>query len=232
MHHALIFITRPLYIVPLGNHPRFRANNARQRNHPHHRRHEHGEVAQDLLTASLSVEKQASNPHTLQTQINTIMAQALAKAKATNGVDASTEQYNVYPVDPDPNAKSKTPRTWRGMQTLQLKSNQSDALLTLAGALQDLGLTMQDLSYSVSPQKEEDARDALMELALAKLHDKATRAAKALGKTHIDFAEVNVDAASAPPIFHPVRMMAMAAMAAAPMPAPTPTPANRRSTSP
>ena len=186
---------------------------------------EHGEVAQDTLTASLGIEKQASEPRGLQAQINNLMAQAVAKAKTVQGVEVSTGQYNVYPVDPDPNAPSpaskvKAARTWRGSQSLTLKSTNADALLSVAGGLQDIGLNMQDLSYGVSPQKDEDARDSLMEAALTKLRAKAARAARALGKTKIDFAEINVDSAPLP-VMRPMRTMAMMAKSAEPMPAPT-----------
>ena len=178
---------------------------------------EHGTVAQDTLTATLGIEKQGADAKAVQQQINTVMMQALTQAKTATGVEVSTEQYYVYPIDSNPNDPVKIPRGWRGSQTLQLKSTHADALLTLAGALQDMGLTMQNLSYSVSPQKAEDARNALLESALADLRAKATRAAKALGKNFVDFAQVNVDS-SGGPVFRPMAMMAMEKSAAMPAP--------------
>jgi predicted secreted protein len=188
---------------------------------------EHAQVPQDLLVASLSIEKQGSDPRAVQNTINTLMQQALGKARAAPDVQASTGQYYVYPVDPDTQQNvargAKGPKLWRGTQSLQLKSTKSDALLPLAGNLQDIGLIMNDLSYQISPQKEEDARDALLEAALTKLKSKAERAAKILGKSQADFAEINVDTNFSNP--GPIRpMMMMAAVRAAPMAAPSAAP--------
>ena len=189
---------------------------------------EHGNVQQDLLTASLNIEKQNANPRTVQNEVNTIMQQAAAKAKAVPGVQVSTGQYYVYPVDqepvvqPDGSTKvSKKPRTWRATQTLELRSTQPDALLPLTGDLQDMGLNVQNLSYSLSPEKEEQAKDALLESALAKLKAKAERTAKALGKSHADLVEVNIDSSYAAPPVMPMMARAGVAMAKMEMAAPT-----------
>jgi predicted secreted protein len=189
---------------------------------------EHSDVQQDLLTASLGIEKQGADARTVQNEINTIMQKAAAKAKAVPGVQVATGQYYVYPVDsepvvqPDGSTKiSKKPRTWRGTQTIELRSTQADALLPLTGALQDLGLTVQNLSYTLSAEKEEQAKDAMLESALGKLKAKAERTAKALGKTQVDLVEVNIDSSYARPPIMPMMARASMGMAKAEMAAPT-----------
>jgi predicted secreted protein len=189
---------------------------------------EHGNVQQDLLTASLNVERQNANPRTVQNEVNTLMQKAAAKAKAVPGVEVSTGQYYVYPVDSEPVVQpdgttkiAKKPRTWRANQTLELRSTQPDALLPLTGDLQDMGLNVQNLSYTLSPEKEEQAKDALLESALAKLKAKAERTAKALGKSHADLVEVNIDSSYNPPPMMPMMARAMTMSAKADMAAPT-----------
>lgn len=177
------------------------------------------EVDQDLLVARLRFEGENKDARALQDQINTTMKKALDAAKAKPDVKVTTQQYYVYPVDPiepvDPaphktnEPKEKAERTWRGSQDIEIKSAKADTLLELAGALQDMGLVMSGLSYTLSPDKAQETQESLMESALAKLGKKADRAAKALGKSGADLLEVNVDSGGYYP--QPVMMRAMAA---------------------
>lgn len=181
------------------------------------------EVDQDLLVASLRYEAENKDPRALQNEINNIMKKAVDAAKGTPDVKVVTQQYYVYPHDPvPPPMPDETPRettqqerTWRGSQGLELKSKKSDDLLALVGKLQDMGLTVNGLGYTLSPEKAEEVRDGLMEDALEKLKAKATRAAKALGKGDASLLEVNVDSGGHFP--QPVMMAAMADMGGARM---------------
>lgn len=151
------------------------------------------EVEEDLLTASLRVDRQGADPKALQDEINSLMAQALAKAKAAANIQTSTGQYYVYPVSDSPERRKDTARRWQGSQSLQLKSSDAAAMLGLIGDLQALGLVMDNLAYTLSPEKAEAVRDGLMERTLVKLRAKAERAAKALGKSTVELIEVTVD---------------------------------------
>jgi predicted secreted protein len=174
-------------------------------------------VQQDLLTASLRYETEGNDSKVLQNKINTLMAKALATAKEFPDVQVSTDHYYVYPYDPNPqpypvdqSASERKPIIWRGSQGLNLKSKNSADLLKLFGALQDLGMQTNNLSYTLSPETFETVRDGLMESALTKLREKAERAAKALGKKEAELVEVSVDTAYPN---YPMPMMARAEMA-------------------
>ncbi len=172
-------------------------------------------VPQDLLLASLRIEKEGTDTKTVQTEINAMMAKAVETAKLVSTVKVSTSQYYVYQYDPNPNPASlkvgqKPALKWRGTQTLDLQSTSGDDLLKLAGALQDSGLVMDNLSYTLSPEKADEAKDSLMEAALAKVKARAERAAAAMGKSRTDLVEVSVDAADNP--IHPQMMMRAMAM--------------------
>jgi predicted secreted protein len=185
---------------------------------------EHTEVQQDILVASLRIDRKGEDPVALQNEINKQMDEALTRAKAVTAVQVSTGQYYVYPVDPepDPAKATKTPRHWQGAQTLQLKSKDSAAILKLAGELQAAGLVMDDLSYMLSPEKAEETKDGLMERALAKVKAKADRAAKAMGKPRAEMVEVSIDASNQ--VAPPRPMMAMAMAKSADMQAPSAEP--------
>ena len=175
------------------------------------------EVDQDLLVASLRYETENKDAKKLQSDINEIMKQALAKAKSVASVKVATQQYYVYPYDYDPNpqpiqpgeAPRKLERTWRGQQGIEIKGKNADDLLTLVSALQELGLAMNGLNYTVSPELLEETRESLLETALTKLKSKADRTAKALGKTQSDLLQINVDIGG----YYPQPMMARMDMA-------------------
>ncbi len=174
-------------------------------------------VPQDLLLANLRYEADRKDPKELQNEINTLMKASLEKAKAYDKVEVSTDNYYVYQYDPNPQpvpvTKGQDPRKnwmWRGSQGLSLKSKDSESLLKLMGELQDLGLQSSGLTYTLSPETFETARDTMMESALKKLMEKAKRAGKALGKDSGELIEVNVDTGYPNP---PMPMMARAEMA-------------------
>lgn len=164
---------------------------------------ERTEVDQDLLVASLQYQADNKDPRALQNEINSVMKKAVEKAKSYKDIEVSTEAYYVYPYEPpvppvpvpmQGQKKAEKPeKTWRGSQGIQLQSKSADDLLELAGSLQDMGLVMNGLNYTVSPELMERTSDSLMEAALEKLLAKAGRAAKALGKSKADLIEVSVD---------------------------------------
>ena len=176
---------------------------------------ERAQVPQDLLIASLRIEKEDADAKVVQKAINDAMTAAMTSAKGTPTVKASTGQYYVYQYDPNPipvherKAGEKSQATWRGSQTIELKSTAADDLLKLAGVLQDAGLVMNGLTYSLSPEKADEAKDQMMEAALAKVKARAERAASAMSKTRTELIEVSVDAADIP-MPQPMMMRAMA----------------------
>ncbi|MBI4031884.1 MAG: SIMPL domain-containing protein [Proteobacteria bacterium] len=176
-------------------------------------------VQQDLLVATLNYEAESKNPRDLQNEINGLMKKALEKAKSYKDVKVSTQQYYVYAYEPPvpvpghlQNENIKREKLWRGSQGLHLESKSADDLLELTGILQDMGLVMNGLNYTISTELLETTHESLMEAALSKLKAKAERAAKALGKSKADLIEINVD--SGGQYYPPMPMMKTMAMGA------------------
>lgn len=178
-------------------------------------------VQQDLLIASVRFETEGADSRSLQDKINKLVAKALEESKKYAEVKVVTDNYYVYPYDPNQyvpqpqptektDTKEKQPIIWKGSQGLSLKSKNSEQLLKLMGALQDMGFQTNNLSYTLSPEAFETIRDAMMESALTKLAAKAERASKALGKKEAELVEVNVDTAYPN---YPMPMMARAEVA-------------------
>ena len=188
-------------------------------------------LAQDLLMASLRIEAEADTPVKVQSEINNAVQKAMDMAKKENTVKASTGGYYVYKNDPNPDpriqqnaTKEKKPVTWRGSQTINLESKDAARLLDLVGKMQGMSFVMNNLSYTLSPELAESVRDDLMVAALGKLKNKASIAAKTLGKSGYEFTDVSLEGASAiQPMYKAMAMRSEMAMDAA-MPAPTAEP--------
>jgi predicted secreted protein len=184
-------------------------------------------LPQDLLIASLRIEAEDKEPKPIQMKINEAMKKALDLAKAHGTLKVSTGSYSVYkydrPIEINPKTgEQKTQIEWRGSQTITIESKDSETLLDVVGKIQALGFAMNDLSYTLSPEAIEKARDELMVSALKKLLEKGQIVATTLGKSKVDLVDVNVDMSG--PIMPMYKtMMARAEMAVAAdasMPAP------------
>jgi len=176
---------------------------------------ERADVDQDLLVATLRYEAQKKQPRPLQNEINTVMAKALAAARQVASVKTATQAYQVYQYDLNQGKRHLPPDTvWRGQQGLVLKGKQADDLLELVAGLQELGFSMSDLSYTVSPELLEEKRESLLEAALIKLRAKAERTALTIGKRKTDFLQIDVDMGDRQP---PPMLRSMAMAEAAPV---------------
>lgn len=152
------------------------------------------EIEQDLLVANLRFESDNDSPKALQDTINKTMKKALNTAKKVESVKVSTQQYRVYEYDKNRGKKGLAPqKIWRGQQGLMVKGKKADDLLELVADLQEIGLTMNNLSYQVSPELLETTREGLLEDALKKLTAKAERTAKALGKSKAELKQITVN---------------------------------------
>lgn len=176
-------------------------------------------VGQDTLSADLRIEVDDRDATVVQNQINRAMADALAITRDVDGIKVSTGYYGVYQYNRNPSG-NRADEMWRGNQSITLESRDSALLLELAGRLQGMGFLMNQLSYSLSTERADEVRDSLMETALQRAQQKAERAAKALGKSDVDIASVDIDSQSGA-YAQPMMMRAMAADSSMEMAAPS-----------
>lgn len=147
------------------------------------------EVEQDLLVATLRYSAENTDATKLQNEINEAMKKALDRAKKEDKeiVKVNTGSYNVYERT-DQRTKEKK---WYGQQTLTFKSKDSEKILKLAGDIQEMGLKMVGLNYTLDPKTAVKIQDDLMEVAIKELSSRANRVAKALGKSSAEIRELN-----------------------------------------
>jgi len=130
-------------------------------------------VPRDRVVATLRVMARGPNARQIQIDINHRMVAALAKVKNAPGVTAETGSYSVN----HPYTTQGESAEWRGEQVLTLSSGDFDAVLGLAGALQNDGLVMGEMRFFVSPDSLKAVQDELTTTALKELQGRAKNVA-------------------------------------------------------
>ena len=134
-------------------------------------------VPRDRITATLQVTMRGPDARTIQVEINRRMVAALAKVKDMPAVVAETGSYSVN----HPYSMQGPSRDWQGGQTLILTSGDIEAVLNLAGQLQNDGLVMGEMRFFVSPDSLKAVQDELTASALKTMQDRAGTIAGDLG---------------------------------------------------
>ena len=170
-------------------------------------------VEQDTLIATLRIEGENRDAGTLQREINAAMAQVLDETEDATDIKVSTGYYSVYQYNNQAQG-GRVDNVWRGSQSITLEGQNAQKVLELSGEIQEMGFVMSELVYVLSTQRADEVRDSLMESAIARALANAERVARALGKSDVDIAVVDIDASlgySQPQMM--VRGLAMDAMA-------------------
>ena len=135
--------------------------------------------ARNRIAVRLNVEARGNNARQIQLDINKNMSAAIKKAQSDPAITVETSSYSVSRPYNSENAK-ETDR-WRGIQTLSLTSEDFEAVLKLAGELQNDGLVMNDMRFYVAPETLKAAQDELTTAALERLRERTNRVAGDLG---------------------------------------------------
>lgn len=155
---------------------------------------EQRQVAQDTLNASLQYVAQGRDRRALQDEVNRKMAEALALLEDSSGIEFTTGSYHVYIVQAGRPGRAdvETP-VYRAQQSVQAHSTDSTLLLELTGQLQEAGLTLNGLHYSLSREAHSEVQSELLQEVLQNLQGRAQQAADALGKGKAELVEVSMD---------------------------------------
>lgn len=134
-------------------------------------------VPNDRMQATLRAESDNADAAAASNVVNARMGKALARARATAGVEASTSGYSSFQV------ADKTGVTrWRVAQTLKLEGSDFAALSTLVSQLQaDGGLVIDNTQFHVSDASRKKAEETLTQQAIKSWQGRATEAARGFG---------------------------------------------------
>jgi uncharacterized protein len=156
---------------------------------------EQQQVQQDTLNVSLEFAAQGKDKSALQDQVNKAIQQALGYLRALNNsaIHYQTNNYQVYVINNDGSVFNDSTAIWRAQQGLQLDSTDSERLLEVIGALQQQGLSVSNLYYSLSRSKYEAVASELSGKVLVTLQQRADATAKVLKKSKAELIEVSLD---------------------------------------
>lgn len=151
-------------------------------------------VVPSLLTAEMSASADARTAVAAQRQVNDVMRDAAALAGKVDGVKPVFRNYATNFTE----GSAHVAAHWTASQTLELGGQNGDAILALVGQLQEHGLTLTDLSWSV-PREELAAARAKAQLeAIADLRKQAAAAAHALDLVIARYQMVDLDGGHVP----------------------------------
>jgi len=168
-------------------------------------------VANDRMFAWLRAEVDNADPTRAAADVNARIGKAIARAKATPGVEVKTSGYSSYQVT------DKTLTRWRVQQSISLESSDFATLAALLTKLQsEDALVMSGMSFGVSNDARRKVEDALTQEAIKGWQARAQSASKALGFDAWRVGHVNVMTGD-PMRPQPMMRMAAAAGGAAPV---------------
>jgi len=145
------------------------------------------QVDNDLMLVVMGVEMDGKDPAALADKINNTMKSALNEAKKSTTVDVTSGNYYINAV------YDKTRIShWRASQTLNLKSTDVTAMTRLIGVLQNHLLT-KSMGFSISPQKRDDAENALMGEALDAFKKRADIVTDNFGAKGYKIVNINIE---------------------------------------
>jgi predicted secreted protein len=168
------------------------------------------QVPQDLLTMSMSVLREGTDAHVLQTQVNAALEAALQIARR----DAKPGQMEVrtgqFGMSPRYGRDSKL-IGWQGSAELVLEGRDFSRITETAGKLQTL--TVASINFGLTHEQFQAAQSKAQAQAIAQFRSNATEVAKGFGFADYTLVEVRIGAETPAPMMRQ-RMLAASSLAA------------------
>lgn len=170
-------------------------------------------VSNDRLQAWLRAESENVSPAAAASQTNTLIAKALAEAKAYPAVKVATAGYATQQI-----AEKGKPTRWRVTQSISLDATDFTQAAILMSRLQDQdGLLLSSMGFSISERARREAEDSVTQQALKSWQARAQQAALGLGFTAWRVGHVSVQTSGGGPVYPMMRAQAMASSGGAPV---------------
>ena len=145
------------------------------------------EVSPDLAIINLAIDREGPDPVALSREVNQILADALARSRATSGVSAASGGYTSYPRQDNRGKRTG----WQVRAELILKSKDFARLSQLAGALGN-DLQVSGTRFEISPELRGAEEARLIDSAAQAFRSKAAAAVKAFGFAGYRIREVQL----------------------------------------
>ena len=171
-------------------------------------------VANDLLTANMTVEIQEKQPGLVAQKINTALNDALKKASAFDTVKASSGNQSTYPVY----GKNNQIDAWRGHGEIHLESRDFKAAGELIMQLQS-ALQLGGIQFTIAADTRAQIENALITEAIKAFQTRADAIRSAVGAKSYKTVHFSINSGGTSPHYPMPRMLGKA-MAATAIPAP------------
>jgi predicted secreted protein len=168
------------------------------------------QVDNDTLVAVMSAQQEGNDPSRLAREVNQRIQQAVDQAKQDPAIRVQTLDYQTAPI-----YRNQALAGWRVRQSIRLESQESAALSKLIGELQQ-ELGVDNITYTISPQRRKESEDRLITQAIARFKQRAEMISTQIGHPGYRLVEMNVNTHGHTPRPMQVRAMSMEAQAAAP----------------
>ena len=132
------------------------------------------------MHAWLRAESENASAAVAAADVNTRMARVLAKLKALPSISVASSGYSTDAI-----VDKGKPTRWRVSQSVKLDSADFAALATEIGKLQDDGLLLSGLGFSLSDAARKTAEDSVTQQAIKSWQQRAQNAAQALGYARV-----------------------------------------------
>jgi len=150
------------------------------------------EVQQDLVSITLSVQKDGNEAGTVQSQLRAVLDAALTEARKAvrpGQLDVRTGAFNLYPRYGKASSTGAI-TGWQGRAELTLEGQDIAAISQLAGRLN--GLTVARVGYGLSRDAREKAEAEISAQAIGRFKARAEAYARQFGFGSYSLREVSV----------------------------------------
>ncbi len=143
------------------------------------------QVENDIVIAVLYTEEQGRDPVLLADLVNQRIGEAIKQVKRHNEIKLQTNSYTTHPI-----YNNNKITGWRVRQSIRLESRGMALMSILLGDLQQ-SLSLQQVSFAVSPELKNTTDDRLIAEALQVFEQRANNIIRQLGRR--DYKIVDLD---------------------------------------
>jgi predicted secreted protein len=152
------------------------------------------EIANDWVSARLSVVAECKEAAAVADSVNEAMAKAMERAKRDKSVDVRSGAYVTQPVYDD----GRVVR-WRARQELVLEAEDVDRLAKLIGQLQSESVLLSGIDFSVRRETRSRIENELIKEALSAFRARASLIAEGMGAKDWSLIQLSVGDSNGPP---------------------------------
>lgn len=144
------------------------------------------QIENDIVIATLFAEEQGSDTVQLADLVNQRIGQAIKQLKRHTAIKLQTNSYNTYPV-----YNREKVVGWRVRQSIRLESRDMALMSSLLGDLQQ-SLSLQGISFAVSPELKNATDDLLIAEALNVFEQRAKNIIHQLGRRNYKIVDLTI----------------------------------------